>query len=87
MDFQQDLYIKEIENLGDMNKKLVKYGMSIGAEEYFREERIELETLIERMEEILAVSKEEKTKAVEECEELKNKIEEKTKEADNRQSL
>jgi hypothetical protein len=81
MDFQQDLYIKEIENLGDMNKKLVKYGMSIGAEEYFREERIELETLIERMEEILAVSKEERNKAVEECKELK------TKEADNRQSL
>lgn len=87
MDLQQDLYIKEIENLGDMNKKLVRYGMSIGAEEYFREERIELETLIERMEEILAVSKEERNKAVEECEELKTKIAEKTKEADNRQSL
>jgi len=87
MDFQQDLYIKEIENLGDMNKKLVKHGMSIGAEEYFREERIELETLIKRMEEILAVSEEERNKAVEEREELETKIAEKTKEADNKQSL
>ena len=57
-----------------MNKKLIRYGMSVGAEEYFREERIELGTLIERMEEILAASKEEKTKAEEERESLRNMI-------------